>query len=724
MQNFSGLTIQQYHITQQLGHGGMAAVYKAYDTKLDRDVAIKMIRVDELPSDQLEIVRSRFVSEAQLQVRFSHPNIVPVYAFGNFDDIPYLVMAYLPGGTLKERMRSSLSLKSAIRILAPIADALAYAHSLGVVHRDIKPSNILFNSQRQPILTDFGIASLFEAESTKPGMLGVGVGTPAYMAPEQWRGIVLPQTDIYALGVVMFEIITGVRPYTADTPIAVALKQTGEPIPNPRQFAPGLPEPVENFLYKAMAKDPDNRFSSMAELKVALLNLAALSPQSSPSASTLPLPSRFNLPDSSKEKNVPAGFYKSTPIGTQIEPEKSDDRSQKSTFQSGTSNPLESEKEPVYSQPQVQPIPKPTPSQPKHDRSIADPDRDLRTASSSAAPTLVFNDTFEYVSSKHSAYETPKALESEKKVKDEPVNTGIGLKDSSGSVRRTKPRPTPMSIGTDPYGVRSQGGSAAPLTKATDLQSFTWLHILFLAFSWGIAHMLKSLLATLLVDKLGPEISTGLGYVVAWSLGGLVLALVFRKVAKLSDTQISLLVVLFAFISALAGFIGSLNNSSVGWLLADMILWGLIGLVIGFIFVKSGKLKEGQPVLLAVGWALAGVLSSLTSVLMLDEYLTNLLGQHVGYLSFGLVEGLILGLGLGIATGFVFVKPIEKEVDKAILLALAWTGAFAFSHGLYQFVTNSFAMIKPLANFFAWFILIGLIFISVRTFFFGKTRRK
>ncbi len=161
--------------------------------------------------------------------------------------------------------------QEAARLLLPIAEALDYAHSQNVIHRDVKPSNILLTGRGQPMLSDFGIAKILEEEQTQ-GLTasGTGVGTPEYMAPEQWTGKTCPQSDLYSLGVVFYELLTGRKPYTADTPAALMLKQLNDPLPSPRQFVPDLPEGVEKVLLRALAKKPDDRYTGMQEFSLAL----------------------------------------------------------------------------------------------------------------------------------------------------------------------------------------------------------------------------------------------------------------------------------------------------------------------------------------------------------------------------------------------------------------------------------------------------------------------
>jgi len=260
-----GHTIDRYHILEQLGQGGMATVYKAYDTRLQRDVAIKIIRTDLFGSSVMERLIKRFELEAKTLATLNHEHIVKVFDFGEYEGTPYLVMDYLPGTTLKQLMTAPIPWQKSFELLLPIASALAYAHDHQVLHRDIKPSNILLTTTNKTYLSDFGIAKVLktEEEHTLTGT-GVGVGTPEYMAPEQGMGKKVDErVDIYAFGVVLYEMITGEKPYSADTPMAVLLKHISDPVPRANQRIKDLPEAVEKILIKAMAKDPDNRFQSM-----------------------------------------------------------------------------------------------------------------------------------------------------------------------------------------------------------------------------------------------------------------------------------------------------------------------------------------------------------------------------------------------------------------------------------------------------------------------------
>ncbi len=275
MTNLSGQSLGRYHILEQLGEGGMATVYKALDTRLERYVAVKVIRSGAFPPEQLGRMLKRFEHEAKALASLSHPNIVKVLDYGEHDGSPFIVMEFLPGGTLKHRVGRPIPWGKAVETLLPIAQALGYAHEHGLIHRDVKSSNILLTDKGQPMLTDFGIAKILETEET--GTLtgtGVGIGTPEYMAPEQWTGGATTQSDIYSLGIVLYEMVTGRKPYMADTPAAILLKQATEPLPRPTQYAPDLPEGVERVLIKALAKNSQNRYQTMTEFAAAMEKLA------------------------------------------------------------------------------------------------------------------------------------------------------------------------------------------------------------------------------------------------------------------------------------------------------------------------------------------------------------------------------------------------------------------------------------------------------------------
>ena len=268
MSGLIGQNFGRYKILEVLGEGGMATVYKAHDSRLEREVAIKVIRRDAFPAEETDMLLQRFEREAKFLGRLSHPNIVGVIDYGEFEGQPFLVMVYVPGGTLKQKLGNPIPWREAARTILPIARALEYVHDQKIINRDVKPSNILMTEKGQPMLSDFGLVKLFgEGKKPEGGMSltgsGMGIGTPDYMAPEQWTGDATALSDLYSLGVVLYEMITSFRPYTADTPAGILLKQAIETLPLPKQYIPDLPQDVESVLLKVLAKDPKDRYTDV-----------------------------------------------------------------------------------------------------------------------------------------------------------------------------------------------------------------------------------------------------------------------------------------------------------------------------------------------------------------------------------------------------------------------------------------------------------------------------
>lgn len=263
-----GKEIGRYRIVDELGKGGMSVVYRAVDTLLERNVAMKMI----LPNQPSEKYKKRFQREAKILAQLSHPAIVKILDYGEFEGKSYIVMEYMAGGTLNACMGKPIPWQDAINIILPIAQALQHAHHHKAIHRDVKPSNILINEAGQPMLSDFGIVKLIATDESQ-SLTGTGsqVGTPHYMAPEQIRGQEIdPRTDIYALGTILYEMVTGKKPYTGNTPIEISLKHLNDPVPRPRQSLRDIPPQVENVIMKAMAKKPDDRFRDMGSFIAAM----------------------------------------------------------------------------------------------------------------------------------------------------------------------------------------------------------------------------------------------------------------------------------------------------------------------------------------------------------------------------------------------------------------------------------------------------------------------
>jgi len=276
MNDLTGITIERYKILSELGRGGMAVVYRATDTMLDRSVAVKMILSENTSREKSEKMLKRFNREAKTLASLSHPNIVKVLDYGEYEATPYLVMEFVSGGSLKSRMNRPIPYAEAAAILAPVARALYHAHQQKIVHRDVKPENILINDSEQPMLSDFGILKLVDTEESH-GLTGTGkiVGTPAYMSPEQIRGREVDgRADMYSLGIVFFEMAAGRKPYNANTPIELSMQHLHDPIPKAKQFIRDLPAEVDQIIAKAIAKNPEDRFPHMGAFAQALEKLS------------------------------------------------------------------------------------------------------------------------------------------------------------------------------------------------------------------------------------------------------------------------------------------------------------------------------------------------------------------------------------------------------------------------------------------------------------------
>ncbi|ASJ54573.1 serine/threonine protein kinase [Brevibacillus formosus] len=254
----------RYQIESRVGGGGMAIVYKAKDLILNRPVAVKVLR-SQFGTDEDFV--NRFRREAQAVASLSHPNVVGVYDVGQDGDTHYMVMEYIEGYTLKEVIiqRGALPVEEAVRIAEQICDALDHAHQNQIIHRDIKPHNIMIGKNGRVKVTDFGIArAVTSATITHTNAM---LGSVHYFSPEQARGgITGEKSDIYSLGIVLYEMVTGELPFSGDSPISVALKHLQEPLPEPRQVNTAIPQSVENCILKALVKDPFLRYASASEM--------------------------------------------------------------------------------------------------------------------------------------------------------------------------------------------------------------------------------------------------------------------------------------------------------------------------------------------------------------------------------------------------------------------------------------------------------------------------
>jgi serine/threonine-protein kinase len=280
MEDLSGRQLGTYKVLAPLGQGGMAAVYLALQISVNRQVALKV-----LPrhfAGDAEFV-ARFRREVSILAMLKHPGILSIIDFGESDGYTYIVMPLVEGGTLASRLTGDpLRLEEAARIIGQIGDALDYAHGKGVVHRDLKPSNILMDERGNCLLSDFGIARI-SGGGGHLTMTGTQIGTPTYMSPEQAEGQPGgPASDIYSLGVVLYELVSGRVPFEADTPIAIAVKHVMAQVPPPRSHNPHLPAAVEAVVLKALARAPGDRYATVHDLTAALSLAAMTSPRAAP----------------------------------------------------------------------------------------------------------------------------------------------------------------------------------------------------------------------------------------------------------------------------------------------------------------------------------------------------------------------------------------------------------------------------------------------------------
>jgi serine/threonine protein kinase/tetratricopeptide (TPR) repeat protein len=302
-----------YKITEEIGSGGMATVYRAYQASMDRHVAIKVIRTSILHEPTL---KERFRREARLIARLEHPHLLPVYDFDGDHEPPYIVMRYLEGGTLKQVLaEGELPHSEMLYTLKQVAAALDYAHRQGVVHRDLKPSNIMIDREGNAFVTDFGIA---RAGGNEENLTGAGdlIGTPAYMSPEQARGDsnVDGTADVYALGALIFEMLTGTPPYQHESSLGVLMAHLNEPVPSARSRNAELPEAVDTVIAKALEKDKTKRYAS-AETLVADLAKALQASQAEAPTKLQSLTQTLSVEQLRAFQKASQGPKKETPSG-------------------------------------------------------------------------------------------------------------------------------------------------------------------------------------------------------------------------------------------------------------------------------------------------------------------------------------------------------------------------------------------------------------------------
>lgn len=281
------ILIPGYDIEGEIGEGAMASVYLATQRSLERKVALKVMAA-ALAADPSFC--ERFLREGKTLARLSHPHTVTIHDIGNVGELYYMAMEYLPNGTLKERIAAGMTPEQGVTLIRQIASALGYAHAQGLVHRDVKPANILFRADGTAVLSDFGIAKSLD-DRTQFTQAGFAVGTPSYMSPEQARGQEIDgRADLYALGVVLYEILVGKLPYTGTDALSTALAHLTEPLPE----LPVHHGRYQEVLRKLLAKDPAERFADAAALLRALDNLPLESPEAT-LVRPLPIPMSFDL---------------------------------------------------------------------------------------------------------------------------------------------------------------------------------------------------------------------------------------------------------------------------------------------------------------------------------------------------------------------------------------------------------------------------------------------
>lgn len=269
-----GKSLGQFRIVERIGAGGMATVFKAYQPVLDRYVAVKVLP-DYHARDP--IFKERFLREARSVAKLDHPNIVQIYLFGEEDNITYIVMQYVDGGTLKDKLKQTgtLPVAEALKFVIQAAEGLGAAHEHGIIHRDVKPANMLLRKDGHLLLSDFGIVKILEG-TTNLTRVGTGIGTPQYMSPEQGTGQAVDRSsDIYSLGIVLFHCLTGRVPFNADSPLTITVKHLNEPLPVAFLRHAGVPPQIEKVIVKMTAKAPADRYPNTAELISELLQAAA-----------------------------------------------------------------------------------------------------------------------------------------------------------------------------------------------------------------------------------------------------------------------------------------------------------------------------------------------------------------------------------------------------------------------------------------------------------------
>ena len=300
MEELVGRQFGPYRVVAPLGQGGMASVYKAFQPAVNRYVALKVLSPYFTSDPQFA---QRFRHEAALVAQLQHPHILPVFDFGESEGYAYLAMPFIDAGTLANTLTGRpIPFDVVERVIRQVGDALDYAHSKGIVHRDLKPANVLLDERGNCLLADFGIARISEG-ATRLTVTGTIMGTPEYMSPEQASGETAgPASDIYSLGIVLYEMVTGRVPFRADTPIAVAIKHVTAALPPPRASNASLTPAVEAVVLKALARAPADRFSSAADMSASLTAALAAARDMQSQETILERPVRRQGPPASRRR--------------------------------------------------------------------------------------------------------------------------------------------------------------------------------------------------------------------------------------------------------------------------------------------------------------------------------------------------------------------------------------------------------------------------------------
>ena len=345
-----GRSLGQFRIVERIGSGGMATVFKAYQPNLDRYVAVKVLPAYHARDP---IFLKRFQQEARAVAKLQHANIVPIHEFGEENGVTYIVMEYVEGGTLKDRLRRPISIGESVEFVIQAAEGLGCAHGHGIVHRDVKPANMLLRKDGNLLLSDFGIAKILEGTSNLT-RAGTGIGTPQYMSPEQGTGQAVDRrSDIYSLGIVLFHALTGKVPFNADSPISITVKHLNEPLPVEKMREAGVPMPIEQVVVKMTAKSAADRYQTtdaliealMAAVIAAHLSLPRWRSGLQPSMAMPPVPPiPPAFPSSGPLSNPSAGLMQNAPASQSLQ-------------QPPVSQPLQSQPLPVSQPLQSQPLP-------------------------------------------------------------------------------------------------------------------------------------------------------------------------------------------------------------------------------------------------------------------------------------------------------------------------------------------------------------------------------